>query len=306
MSFLDARTHEAPQGFGKSVRRREDARLVAGEGRFTDDVNVPGQLHAYVVRSPHAHARIVRIDVGGALARPGVITVLTGGDAEADGLRPIPHRPVSVNPHEVPLRSRDGSEIFIAPHPVLATDTVRFVGEGVALVVAETRAAAEDAAEGVAVQYAALPAVAEARDALAADAPLVWNDQGTNVCVDSHAGDAAATDAAFARSTHVVRLDTWVPRVTGVPMEPRAAIGAYDGATGRYTVYAGSGGVVRQKTDLAGALGVPETDVCVVSEEVGGNFGTRNSVYPEFVLVAWASKRWAGRSSGRAAGASRS
>ena len=160
MSFLDARTHEAPQGFGKSVRRREDARLVAGEGRFTDDVNLPGQAHAYVVRSPHAHARIVRIDVGGALARPGVIAVLTGGDAEADGLRPIPHRPVSVNPHEVPLRSRDGSEIFIAPHPALATDTVRFVGEGVALVVAETRAAAEDAAEGVTVEYAALPAVA--------------------------------------------------------------------------------------------------------------------------------------------------
>ena len=168
MSFLDARTHEAPQGFGKSVRRREDARLVAGEGRFTDDVNLPGQAHAFVVRSPHAHARIVRIDVGGALARPGVIAVLTGGDAEADGLRPIPHRPVSVNPHEVPLRSRDGSEIFIAPHPALATDTVRFVGEGVALVVAETRAAAEDAAEGVTVEYAALPAVAEARDALAA------------------------------------------------------------------------------------------------------------------------------------------
>jgi aerobic carbon-monoxide dehydrogenase large subunit len=291
MSFLDARTHEAPQGFGKSVRRREDARLVAGEGRFTDDVNLPGQAHAYVVRSPHAHARIVSIDVGGALTRPGVIAVLTGADAEADGLRPIPHRPVSVNPHEVPLRSRDGSEIFIAPHPALATDTVRFVGEGVALVVAETRVAAEDAAEGVTVEYAALPAVAEARDALAADAPLVWNDHGTNVCVDSHAGDSAATDAAFARAAHVVRLDTWVPRVTGVPMEPRAAVGAYDEATGRYTLYAGSGGVVRQKTDLASALGVPETDVRVVSGDVGGNFGTRNSVYPEFVLVAWAAKR---------------
>ena len=140
-------------------------------------------------------------------------------------------------------------------------------------------------------EYAALPAVAEARDALAADAPLVWTDHGTNVCVDSHAGDAAATDAAFARAAHVVRLDTWVPRVTGVPMEPRAAIGTYDEATGRYTLHAGSGGVVRQKTDLAGALGVPETDVRVVSGEVGGNFGTRNSVYPEFVLVAWAAKR---------------
>ena len=118
---------------------------------------------------------------------------------------------MSANPHEVPLESRDGSEIFIAPHPALATDTARFVGEGVALVVAETRAAAEDAAEAVEVEYAVLPAVAEARDAVAADAPLVWAEPGTNVCVDSHAGDAAATDAAFARAAHVVQLETWVP-----------------------------------------------------------------------------------------------
>ena len=119
----------------------------------------------------------------------------------------------------------------------------------------------------------------------------MWAERGSNVCVDSQAGDAAATDAAFARAAHVVRLETWVPRVTGVPMEPRAAVGAYDAATGRYTVYAGSGGVVRQKADIAGALGVPEADVRVVSGDVGGNFGTRNSVYPEFVLVAWAARR---------------
>src|SRR5580765_3146410 len=133
MSFLDDRSQEAPQGIGKSVRRREDARLVAGQSRFTDDVNLPGQAHAYVIRSPHAHARVLNIDARGVLGRSGVIAVLTGRDAEGDGLRPIPHRPVSVNPHEVPLRSRDGSELFIAPHPALATDTVRFVGEGVAL-----------------------------------------------------------------------------------------------------------------------------------------------------------------------------
>jgi carbon-monoxide dehydrogenase large subunit len=198
MSFLEARTHEAPQGFGKSVRRREDARLVAGEGRFTDDIDLPGQAHAHVVRSPHAHARIVRIDVAGALARPGVIAVLTGGTPNRwASAHSAPS--VSVNLTKFRCAAADGSELFIAPHPALATDTVRFVGEGVALVVAETRAAAEDGAEGVTVEYAALSAVAEARDALASDAPLVWNDHGTNVCVDSHAGDAAATEDSRAR-----------------------------------------------------------------------------------------------------------
>lgn len=290
MSFLDSRTREAPQGFGRPVRRREDARLVTGAGRFTDDVALPGQAHAYVVRSPHAHALIRRIDAGAALARPAVLAVLTGRDLEADGLQPIPHRPISVNPHEVPLTSRDGSQHFVAPHSLLAIDRVRFVGQGVAFVVAETRAAAEDAGAAVVVDYEPLPAVAESDEALQAGAPIVWDERGSNLCVDAQAGDVAATEAAFARAAHVVRLDTWVPRVTGVPMEPRAAVATCDGA-GRVTLYAGSGGSVRQKADLAAVLGIAERDVRVVAFDVGGNFGTRNNAYPEFALAAWAARR---------------
>src|SRR6266545_2666194 len=217
--------------------------------------------------------------------------LLTGGDAPADGLRPIPHRPVPSNPHEVPLRSHDGAGFFIAPHPPLPADTARFVGEAVAMVIADTPAAARDGAERVVVAYEPLAAITATAGAAEAGAPILWNESSSNVCVDSEAGDPVAADAAFARAAHVVRLRTWVPRVTGVPMEPRAALGAYDEASGRYTLYAGSGGVVRHKSDLAGTLGVPESAVRVVAREVGGNFGTRNSFYPEFALVAWAAKR---------------
>jgi carbon-monoxide dehydrogenase large subunit len=179
------------------------------------------------------------IDATAALAWPGVLTVLAGTDAEADGLRPIPHRPVPTNPYEVPLRSRDGSDFFLARHPALAVGTVRFVGEAVAMVIAETPAAAADAAECVVVDYEPLLAVVLARDAVSADAPLVWQEHGSNVCVDSHAGDAVATEAAFARAAHIMGLDTWVHRVPGIPMEPRTAVGDYDAATGPYTHYAG-------------------------------------------------------------------
>ncbi len=270
--------------------RKEDERLVTGAGCYSDDFVLPGQAHAAFVRSPHAHARIQKIDVADASAMPGVIAVLTGHDAVADGLQPIPHRPVPSNPHEVPLRSRDGSAFFIAPHPPLPADRARFVGEAVAMVIAETPAIARDATERVVVAYDPLPAVTGTLEAPAAGAPLVWDDAGSNVCVDSIAGDAAAVDAAFARAAHVVRLDTQVNRVTGAPMEPRAALGAWDGATGRFTVYAGSGGSWRIRSDVAGVLGVPEASIRVVARDVGGNYGTRNSCYPEHALVAWAAR----------------
>ncbi len=291
MSFLDSRTHSAREGVGKPVLRREDARLLTGNGCYSDDFSVPGQAYAYLVRSPHAHAHLRRIDVTDALAVPGVFAVLTGHDAAADGLRPIPHRPVPTNPHEVPLTSPDGSAFFIAPHPVLPLDKARFVGEAVAMVIAETAAAAKDGGERVIVDYESLPAVTTSLAAAAAGAPILWDEITSNVCVDSVAGDAAATDAAFARAAHVVRLETQVNRVTGVPMEPRAALGVYDERSRRYTLYAGSGGSVRLQSDLAGTLGVPESAVRVVAREVGGNYGTRNAFYPEFALVAWAARR---------------
>ena len=216
--------------------------------------------------------------------------VLTGADFLADGLKPIPHRPFSASPPDVALQNRDGSAIFIAPHYPLPADKARFAGEAVAMIVAESLQIAHDAAELVHVDYEPLAAVARAGDAAAAGAPLLWEERDGNVTVDADLGDAAATDAAFARAAHVARLSTWVQRVTGVPMEPRAAVGVYDAATKRYTLYAGSGGVVRQKRELAAMLGVEDAAVRVVARDTGGNFGTKNSFFPEFVLVAWASR----------------
>src|SRR3954453_14331661 len=195
MSFLESRDALAPAGICKSVPRREDIRLLTGRGRYAADFGLPGQVHASIVRSPHAHAAIVAIDAAAALAAPGVLAVLTGGDAADDGLRPIPHSPVPTNPHEVPLKSRDGSEFFLAPHPVLALDAVRYVGEPVAVVVAKTPSQAMDAAELVEVTYRTLPSVTRSRDALASGAPLVWPEHGVNLCVDSEAGDQQAADA---------------------------------------------------------------------------------------------------------------
>ena len=278
-------------GIGTPVLRKEDARLLTGNGRFSDDLELPGRAYAVMVRSPHAHARIAGIDPARALAAPGVLAVLTGADFLKDGLRAIPHRPFSLSPPDIRLANRDGSEIFIAPHYALPADKARFVGEAVAMVVAESVQAAKDAAELVRVDYEALPPVANAEAAGRTGSPLVWEERGSNVCIDADVGDPAATKVAFARATHVVRLETWVRRVTGVPMEPRAAVGAYDAATNRYTLHAGSGGVVRQKRELAWILGVEEDAVRVVAHDVGGNFGTKNSFFPEFALVAWAAKR---------------
>src|SRR5262244_1331631 len=197
MSFLTYRTRSTPQGFGKPVPRREDGRLVTGQGCYSDDFNLPGQAHAQLVRSPHAHARILRVDATAALGVPGVLAVLIGRDAEADGLAPIPHRPVPTNPNEFPLGGRDGSSIFVAPHPVLPTDVVRFVGEPVAMVIAESAATALDGVQRVIVEYEPLPAVTATRAAAGADAPILWKEAGSNVCVDSVVGDAAAADACL-------------------------------------------------------------------------------------------------------------
>src|SRR6266436_7315593 len=289
VSFLQSRARSAREGFGKPVLRKEDARLLVGAGCYSDDVNLPGQAHACFVRSPHAHARIGSIDTAAALTTPGVIAVLTGENAAADGMKPLTHSPMPGNPHEEMVRPDDVS--FIAPHPPIPADRVRFVGEVVAMVIAETAAAARDGAECIAVDWAPLRGVTGSMAAAAPDAPVLYEDLPSNVCVESEAGDAAAVDAAFGRAAHVVRLETWVHRITGVPMEPRAAVGVWDPASGRYTVHAGAGGLGRTQTGVAGALGVPERAVRVTARDVGGNFGTRNSCYPEFALVAWAARR---------------
>ncbi|MFZ0779037.1 MAG: xanthine dehydrogenase family protein molybdopterin-binding subunit [Xanthobacteraceae bacterium] len=278
-------------GIGQPVRRREDLRLVRGGGRYTADENLPGQVYAAMLRSPHAHARIRAIDTAAAKATPGVLAVLTGADFLADGLKPIPHKPWSPHPAEATLSNKSGEPPFEPPHFPLPADKARFVGEAVAMVVAETVYAAKNGAEAVAIDYGVLPAVVETAAAARQDAPIVHEGIRSNVCFDSELGDAAATDAAFARAAHVTRFETWVQRVTGVPMEPRGALAAYDAATGRFTVYAGNGGAVRLKHDLATILCVPPEQVRVFMQDVGGNFGTRGMIYPEFALVAWASRK---------------
>ena len=206
---------------------------MTGAGCYTDDVNLPGQAYASMVRSPYAHACIARIDTAAALASPGVLAVLTGADLVADGLKAMSHRPVPTNPHEVPLKSPDGSPFYVAEPLPLPVDRVRFVGEAVAMVLAETALAARDGAERVIVDWEPLPAVVTSTDAIAAGGVAVWDACVSNVAVETSAGDAAATDAAFSRAAHVVTLDTRINRVTGVPMEPRAAVGDFDESTGR-------------------------------------------------------------------------
>jgi len=277
-------------GIGDAARRKEDQRLLTGRGCYSDDFSLPDQVYGVALRSPHAHALIRLIDVGAARAMPGVFAVLTGADALADGLTRIPHLTAAGTPPDIVLHNRDGSPVPVAPHHVLPVDRVRHVGTAVAFVIAESIVAAKDAAERIAVAYEPLAAVVEASAAVAPSAPRLYDDVA-NVMIDAEVGDAAATADAFARAAHVTRLDTWINRVTGVPMEPRAALGVYDPASGRYTLYAGSGGIVRQKKELSAILGVPFESVRVIAREIGGNFGTRNSFFPEFALVAWGSRR---------------
>jgi carbon-monoxide dehydrogenase large subunit len=280
-----------PQTIGQPLRRKEDLRLVTGRGRYSDDLNLPGQAYAHVLRSPHAHARIRSIDVEAARAMPGVLAVLTGTDVAAAGLIAIPHTPIpSKPPADILLINRDGSAHGVAPQELLPTDRVRYVGQQVAMVVAETVAQAKDAAERVIVDYEALKPITATAAAAQPGAPRLYDDLA-NVCIDADVGDVEATQAAFAQATHVAKLKTWAQRVTGVPLDARAAIGVYDPATNKHTLHAGSGGVQRQRHELAAILGVPASDARVECGDVGGNYGTRNAFYPEFALVVWAAKR---------------
>jgi carbon-monoxide dehydrogenase large subunit len=276
---------------GKPIPRTEDARLITGKGRFSDDFRMDGQAFAAMVRSPHPHARILAIDAAAAKAMPGVLGVVTGADCRAEGLGPIPHDPLPKTKFDMKLHAPGGGAVFIGPHLLLPTDKARHVGEAVAMVVAETLAQALDAAEAVEVSYEVLPFVIHSEHAMRAGAPAVWNEVQDNVLVDTTFGDAAATDAAFAKADHVVAKEFHIGRVAGVPMELRAALGHYDAATGRYTLHAGSGGAVRQKRELETVLGIPVDSLRVLSHDVGGNFGTRNRVFVEFGLVLFASRR---------------
>ena len=273
---------------GQPLRRKEDERLLTGKGRFSDDFSIEGEAHAAMVRSPHPHARVVRVDTATARTMPSVLGVFTGADCVADGLKPIPHTPVPATKFDMKLTAPNGGPVFAGPHMLLAADKARHVGEAVAMVVAKTRAQAQDAAEAIEVEYETLPFVIHSEDALKSGAPLVWDEIPGNVPSDTRFGDQARTDRAFAEAAHVVKADFNIARVTGVPMELRSCLAEFDATSGKYTLYAGSGGAVRQKAELAVVLGIPPAKLRVLSYDVGGNFGTRNRPFVEFGLVLWA------------------
>ena len=269
---------------GQSVSRLEDPRLVQGLGRYSDDVNLPRQVYAVVVRSPHGHARITGIDPAAALRAPGVLAVLTGADLAADGLGNLPT--------DASRKRRDGAPAFTTPRPALIRDRVRHVGDPVALVVATSPEAAADAAELVAVDYAPLPAVTGAARATNGGAPAVWDEAPDNVAFVWEAGSRDAVARAFAGAAHVTRLDFVVTRVAAAPLEPRAAVGEFDRRSGRYTLHTGIQGPHGLRALLAERIfRVPHGQVRVVTGEVGGSFGMRSGIYPELVLVLWAAKR---------------
>jgi carbon-monoxide dehydrogenase large subunit len=282
------------RAIGQPVRRKEDNRLLTGNGRFTDDWSADGQVWGALVRSPVAHSKILSIDTAEAAAMPGVLGVFTGRDLETENLGQIPHSPFPSTNFDMKLHApggKVGDDNFIGVHTLLPTDRARHVGEALVLVVAETKAQAQDAVEAVFIDFEPLPSVTHTRAAAAPDAPKLWDQIETNVFVDTEFGDKAATDAAFESADHVFKISFDIPRVTGVPMEPRSVLAVYDEESGRYTIYAGSGGVVRQKREFATVLGVEADRVRVVATDVGGNFGTRNRVFIEFPLMAWAAEK---------------
>jgi aerobic carbon-monoxide dehydrogenase large subunit len=271
-------------GIGQSVKRFEDIRLLRGEGRFHGDVNLPGQAHAVLVRSPHAHARIRSIETIVARNAPGVLAVFTGADLARDALGTMKMTLKRARP--------DGSPMFAPPHRGLAVDRARYVGDPVALVVAESRAQAEDAAELVRVDYDPLPSVTDTGTASAPGSAPVWDECPDNVSNLHQAGDRAATDAAFAAAAHVVRRRYVISRVHAQYMEPRGALGVYDPGEDRYTLYADVQYPHRVRNALASnVFKIPEHQIRVIAGDVGGAFGTKGWQYPEHRLVLWAARK---------------
>lgn len=286
----------SPRGpfIGRPMPRFEDLRLVRGAGRYTDDLWMAGQAVAVFVRAPHAHARIVSIDVSAARGRPGVLAVLTGADYAADGHIGMSHHPNPNDAHNVKVPTFTPTpehKILDQLQLPLAVDAVRYVGEAVAVVVAETLAAARDAAEAVDVEYDALPAVTDVEEALAPGAPVLWPDAPGNLALDNAFGDRAAVEAAMAGAHLVVEQTVRSQRTVSAFMEPRAALGSYDHAAEQYILISGCQGVHRLRAPLAGCLNVPPERVRVICPDVGGAFGSRFNIYPEQVAVVWAAKR---------------
>jgi len=271
-------------GHSQPLTRLEDARLIRGQGTYTDDIDLDGQVWMWVLRAPVAHAEISRLDLSAARKAPGVVAVLSGEDLAADGIAPLPC--------VAPAANTDGSLCAQPPHPALAQGRVRHVGDGVAVVVAETLAQAREAAELIEVDYAALPAVVRTEKALDPASPQVWPEVDANRCFEWELGDKAKADALFAEAAHVVGIDIVNNRVVANSMETRAAIGLHDPDAESYTLYATTQGVHMVQGMLAqGVLGIPPEKLRVITRDVGGGFGMKLFLYPEYVLVLYAARK---------------
>jgi carbon-monoxide dehydrogenase large subunit len=269
-------------GVGQPVRRKEDDTLVRGKGKYTDDFNLPGQTYAWIVRSSHAHGIIRGIDTAAAKAMPGVLGVWTGSDLASAGYGPFTCG--------LPLKNRDGSPLLQTNRMPLMTDKVRYVGDAVAFVVAETAAQARDAAEAVGLDIDPLPAVTSPGEAVKSGAPQLYDHIPNNVALDYHYGDAAKIDAAFAGAAHVTKLDIVNTRVAVVAMEPRAALAWYDQASEHFTIQVPTQGVSGNRANLAKNMNLPNEKVRVLTANVGGSFGMKNINYPEYMCILFAAK----------------
>ncbi|MBT7267967.1 MAG: xanthine dehydrogenase family protein molybdopterin-binding subunit [Rhodospirillaceae bacterium] len=270
--------------FGQSVARTEDPRLLTGRGNYVNDVNLHRQAHGFVLRSPYAHAKILSMDTSAAEAAPGVLAVLTGADIKADGLGTT---------HVTQQHKRaDGSPLFSVPHPGLVSGRVRYVGDYIAFVVAETIAEAKDAAELVEIEFEPLQSITDTASAAEADAPLVWEECGDNISNVISQGDKDATDAAFEKADKIIKHRFVINRISANSMEMRGCVGDYDHREGRYIVY----NDIQAPHALRQVLSedifkVPQKDVQVIAGNVGGAFGMKGPIYPEVRLCAWAAKR---------------
>jgi aerobic carbon-monoxide dehydrogenase large subunit len=288
--------HLTKFGIGQSVPRNEDPRLLRGRGRYTDDIRLEGQLYAWVRRADVGHGRLVGIESGAAREVPGVHAIVTAADLDAAGYGALLCT--------MPLKHRDGSPLTCPPRPPLARDRILYVGEPVAVVIADTVQAAKDAAELIDIETESLPAVVDPEAALAPGAPQLHPEAPGNLSLDWGAGDEAAVEQAFARAAHVTRLRLVNNRVVVAAMEPRGAVAEFDAATGRFTLHVGCQGVFGMRASLADVMQVPVEQVHVLSQDVGGSFGMKAPVYPEYVAILHAARtlgrpvRWVDERSG--------
>ena len=271
-------------GIGQAATRYEDDRLLSGEGRYVEDVYIEGQCYAAFVRSQHAHAKITSIDTGDASSLPGVLAIYTVADLKAEGIGDIPCM--------APASNKDGSNCIMPPRPALAEDRVRYVGDAVAVVIAESRSQALDAVEAVWIDYDLLPAVVETNQAMADNANLVWGEAAKNQCFDWEDGDADATNKAFAEASHVVELQLVNNRLVPTSMETRGAVAAIEEGTGRLTLCVSCQGVHVMRSLLATQIfNVAEEDIHVTCNDVGGGFGMKIFLFPEYVCQLFAARK---------------